>query len=88
MGNGTGVLNRILFSGCKDNQYSADAYINGIWQGAFTEAYTTYINPAISWGDMYEDVITHLRAGRFDQTPQLGGGNVDVNDRFIFGGGE
>ena len=88
MGNGTGALNRILFSGCKDNQYSADAYINGIWQGAFTEAYTTYINPAISWGDMYEDVITHLRSGRFDQTPQLGGWNVDVNDRFIFGGGE
>jgi len=78
--------NHILFSGCKDNQYSSDAYINGIWQGAFTEAYTLYINPTKSWGDIYINVLDHLRLGGFGQTPQLSGSVMDVDGRFIFGG--
>ena len=86
VGNRAIELNHILFSGCKDNQYSADAYINGMWQGAFTEAYISYINSLKSWGDIYRNVLDHLYQGGFGQTPQLSGNVTDINDRLIFHG--
>lgn len=80
-----GTQRHILISGCKDNQYSADAYIGLKWQGAFTYALTTTLkeNPNISWSEAYEKLSKLLLEKDYEQTPQLSGDNPD---KLVFGG--
>jgi len=65
----------ILLSGCKDNQTSADAYINGKYNGALSWAVYTVLNnnPNISYIDLHEKVSYLLKRGGFSQEPQLNG---------------
>jgi len=77
-------LNHILLSGCRDDQTSADAYINDTWQGAFTHSLIKHIHPAKSWNDIYSDVLLDVEAGGFTQIPQFNG--RAINERLIFGG--
>ena len=76
--------NFMIFSGCRDDQTSADAYINNQWQGAFTWAYSQLIKPDLTWADIYQSVISLLSSQGFDQVPQLNGAQIDT--RPIFGG--
>ncbi|MFA6301500.1 MAG: caspase family protein [Legionella sp.] len=72
-------------SGCQDNQTSADAYINGMYRGALTNAIETWIKN-YSLDEMLEnllcdsidkkialqkDLITLLKAGGFTQRPNI-----------------
>lgn len=77
-------LNHILLSGCRDDQTSADAHIDGTWQGAFTHSLLKHIHPAKTWNDIYSDVLLDVEAGGFTQVPQFNGKNL--NERLIFGG--
>jgi metacaspase-1 len=69
----TDGLHHILWSGCKADQTSADAYFGGRYNGAFTYHYIKVLratNNALSRAK----VITQMRAamkGQFSQTPQL-----------------
>jgi len=65
----------ILLSGCKDSQTSADAYINGKYNGALSWAVYTVLNnnPNISYIDLHEKVSYLLKRGGFSQEPQLNG---------------
>ena len=78
------LSNMITFSGCRDDQTSADAYIGGQWQGAFTWAYSQLIEPNKTWADIYQLVISLLSAEGFSQVPQLNGAQLE--NRPIFGG--
>ncbi len=77
-------LNHMLLSGCRDDQTSSDAYIDGIWQGAFTHNLIKHIHPAKTWNDIYSDVLLDVESGGFSQVPQFNGKNL--SGRPIFGG--
>ncbi len=62
----------------------ADAYIDNQWQGAFTWAYSQLIDPALTWADIYQRVVSLLGSNGFSQVPQLNGAQLDT--RPIFGG--
>ena len=64
----------VLFSGCKDNQTSADACIKGSYNGAFTYYFCKHIRDCqaeISRGDLLKQVRASLRHEGFSQVPQL-----------------
>lgn len=77
----------ILFSGCKDEQYSADAYIKGKYQGALTWAFFTVLEKhnfePISYKRLIREIHTLLRRHRYEQIPQLSCGQyVDLKNTF------
>jgi len=77
-------LNHVLFSGCRDDQYSADALIGGIWQGAFTSSLIKHIGVDKIWANIYPLVLNTISNGGFEQIPQLNG--REIKTRLIFGG--
>jgi len=71
---GGNPLNHVLFSGCKDNQTSADAYIKGSYNGAFTYYLCEHLRDSQaghSRGDLLKRVRASLRHYGFSQVPQL-----------------
>jgi len=71
---GGNPLNHALFSGCKDNQTSADAYIKGSYNGAFTYYFCKHLRDTqgeLSRGDLLKRVRASLRQYGFSQVPQL-----------------
>ncbi len=77
----------VLISGCKDNQYSEDAYINGQWQGAFTAALMqSFLKfPKRSWVNIHKDVCQFLKENDYIQEPQLSGDEYLIARRMAFG---
>jgi hypothetical protein len=68
--------NAVLVSGCRDDQSSADALIDGTWHGALTY----HLHRSLERGGwkvplrkLVADTALSLRRGRFDQEPQLEG---------------
>jgi uncharacterized caspase-like protein len=77
----------ILFSGCKDKQYSADAYIKGKYQGAMTWAFFEVLNKygdkPISYKRLLRELRDLLAKKRYEQVPQLTSGQyVDLKSKF------
>jgi metacaspase-1 len=69
----TDGLHHILWSGCKADQTSADAYFSGRYNGAFTYHYIKVLR-ATNNGLSRAKVVNQMRAamkGQFSQTPQL-----------------
>lgn len=61
------------FSGCQDNQTSADATLDGLRQGAFTWAFIKAL-VELGWKARYEDILQLVRKNlkdRFTQIPAL-----------------
>lgn len=79
--------NHVLFSGCRDNQTSADAYINGKFQGAMTATLIRVINedPNADWTQVHRKVNALLDRNGFSQDPVLSGNNDNIRRR-LFGG--
>ncbi len=68
------TLHHILWAGCRDNQTSADAYIGGTYNGAFTYYFCKHMRDAgggISRNDLLTRVRKSLRHEGYDQVPQL-----------------
>lgn len=69
-------LNHILLSGCQSYETSADAFVNGTYQGAMTWALTTSmkkLGPGASVNSVYAELMKTIQGGGFDQHPQLEG---------------
>lgn len=79
-----GAQRHVLVSGCRDNQTSADAHIDGKPQGAFTWAISTAIkeDPNRTWSDAHKKAVELL--ARYSQVPQLSG-SADLIFRPVFG---
>ncbi len=63
-----------LFSGCADNQTSADAMIGGSYNGAFTYYFCKHLRDVkgkISRAELLKRLRASLKFNDFDQTPQL-----------------
>ncbi|MEI8079727.1 MAG: caspase family protein, partial [bacterium] len=65
----------LLLSGCRDNQTSADAVFNGKPGGALTTSLVQAltVQPQQAWLTLHDAIKKALRAGGFDQVPQLTG---------------
>jgi hypothetical protein len=74
-------LPEILIAGCRDTQTSADAFINGKYNGALTFALVEAIRNSkgrLTYRQLHDQASTVLKKRKFDQVPQLEG----QNDRF------
>ena len=68
------TLNHILWAGCKDSQTSADAMIDGQYNGAFSYYFCKHVRESkgsISRQDLYTRVKNSLKYNHFSQVPQL-----------------
>lgn len=64
----------ILWAGCRANQTSADAQIEGKWHGAFTYFYCKRVRASqnkLARAQVLKQVRADLQAARYTQTPQL-----------------
>jgi len=74
-----------LYSGCRDDQTSADTSFNGKPQGAMTYAFTQALtkNPNQSYGEVLKTMREILQASKFTQVPQLSTQRqIDLNSPF------
>jgi hypothetical protein len=75
----------LLISGCKDSQTSADAFINGRYNGALTyyliKAHKEDRNA--SWVDVHTKTLKYLLSNGYDQTPQLSGPETTLKTRMF-----
>lgn len=70
----TNPMGHVLFSGCRANQTSADAYIGGAYNGAFTYYLCKTLRDTaagISRAELLKRTRASLRFNGFDQVPQL-----------------
>jgi metacaspase-1 len=64
----------VLFAGCKDNQTSADAFIGGTYNGAFTYYFCKHLRDvqgAISRAELLKRLRASLKHENYSQIPQL-----------------
>ena len=81
-----------MISGCRDEQTSADAYINNAFAGALT--YTVFAilraNQATirtySWSSLLRDLRYFMRVNRYDQIPQIMTGQLITPAAAVFPG--
>ena len=66
--------NVYMISGCKSDQTSADAYINGSYAGAMTASFLAKYESNLLWGDLLEKMRGWLKKYRFTQIPQFSSG--------------
>lgn len=68
------TVHHILWAGCKDNQTSADAYIDGTYNGAFTYYFCKHMRDTggnLSRKELLQRIRNSLSYGGYSQTPQL-----------------
>src|SRR5688572_3192595 len=76
----------VLISGCRDTQTSADAHIGGSFNGALTYSLASALRDArgrITYRELHENVLAHLKHEGFDQVPQLEGRKTAFDRVFL-----
>ena len=66
----------MLITGCRDTQTSADAFINGRFNGALTFALVEAIRKSkgrLTYRELHDRAADVLKARKFEQVPQLEG---------------
>jgi len=69
-----GLKQHILWAGCKADQTSADAYIDGDWHGAFTYSFDKALrasNGNANRKELLKAVREYLKSNAYSQIPQL-----------------
>jgi len=69
----------IVFSGCGENQTSADAFINGQYNGAFTYFFANTYKEGLTYKQWHEQLRAYLPSKQFDQIPMLEGNDALMN---------
>ena len=81
-----------MISGCRDEQTSADAYINNAFAGALTYAVFSILRAnqatirTYSWSSLLRDVRHFMRVNKYTQIPQLMTGQIISPARPVFAG--
>ena len=79
-------MKEVLVSGCRDNQYSYDARINGTYHGAMTYFALRTIEEAdyeLTYEDLWEALVPRLETEGYDQEPQLEGKSTTKRRRLF-----
>ena len=72
----TADIPELLVTGCRDTQTSADAYINGRFNGALTFSLVQAIRKArgkLTYREWHDRAAAELKKRKFEQVPQLEG---------------
>lgn len=77
------ITNHILMSGCGEHSTSADAYINGQYQGAFTFAAIRTLKKGITYLEWFNEIKNLLNELSFEQVPTIDGPDYLLN-RIVF----
>ena len=77
------VLNHIVFSGCRSDQTSADAYINNRYNGAFTFCWLKSKDLRDDYKEWGDKTIYKVHQHGFEQVPTLEGPEEMIN-KLIF----
>jgi len=72
----------IMISGCRDDQTSADAFINKIYSGALTAAFLDTYSASSSWTNLIENIRVLLKTN-YTQIPLLSFNNGNINDKLL-----
>jgi hypothetical protein len=68
-----------MISGCRDDQTSADAYLNNSFSGAMTWAFLASYPMSSDWIGLIEKMRIQLKDKKFSQVPLLSfNGNINV----------
>jgi len=70
---GVGELRWVVMGGCGQVGYSADAYINGDYQGAFSWYAFKTLRPGMTYRQWYLAIRAYLPSAKFEQVPTLDG---------------
>lgn len=76
----------VLITGCKSDQTSADAFIEGSYNGALTYYLVKAIaenDGKLSYRDLHEQTLCAIKKEEYDQTPQLEGGRENLERNFL-----
>jgi len=79
-------LTEVLITGCRADQTSADAFLEGVYQGALTHSLVTALRHAdgqLTYRELHQKVLQRLLSGGFNQTPQLEGRHVHFDAEFL-----
>lgn len=77
--------NVVMISGCRDEQTSADAFINGKSQGAMSWAFLANLKPDISWRKLVENMCFSLKESGYTQVPKISSGRfINLDSKFLF----
>ncbi|MEX5215984.1 MAG: caspase family protein [Nitrospiraceae bacterium] len=78
-------IGELLITGCRDTQTSADAFINGTYNGALTYYLVESIKEAngkLSYRELHKRTLAKLK-GEYDQVPQLEGNKAKFDRLFL-----
>jgi hypothetical protein len=82
----TAELAEVLVTGCRDTQTSADAFINGQFNGALTFSLVEAIRSSkgrLTYNELHDRASATLKARNFEQVPQLEGRKASF-ERLLF----
>lgn len=68
------ILNHVLWAACKDNQTSADAWIDGRYNGAFSYYFCKHVRESrgiITREELHSRIAESLTHNNYSQSPQL-----------------
>jgi metacaspase-1 len=80
------AMKEVLLAGCRDIEVSWDALIGGKFHGAMSHSALTAIREAngqLTYAQLHQEVLKKIKAGKFNQTPQLEGNDANKK-RLIF----
>jgi hypothetical protein len=81
-----------MISGCRDEQTSADAYINNAFAGALTYAIFAILRAnqasirTFTWSSLLRDLRYFMRVNKYDQIPQIMTGQLITPAAVVFPG--
>lgn len=75
----------LLIAGCHSNQTSADAHIDGVFQGAATAALLKSVkaNPKITYRALINEMTDYMALGGYKQRPELDGFSGLYDELFL-----
>jgi len=80
---GANDINWIVISGCGSTQFSADAYIDNAYHGAFTWYAMKTLVKGMTYREWYNEITKYLPGSGFEQAPTLEGPSR-LLDKVIF----
>ena len=75
-------IGEVLVSGCRDTQTSADAYIDGSYNGALTYYLAAALRAEkgkVTYRELHEQTLKGLARGGYSQVPQLEGRKANLD---------